>query len=203
VRSFLVAAVLLCSIYATGQADTLVSGPRPPASVLAPQTSAAGAAAALPANAPSHDQVMTLLDLMQVRKLMRTAVDSMKQAIATGAEEGLRHKTPNPTPKQIDRLHSIIDAGLEDLPLDEMVEAVVAVYQRHFTKTDVEELVRFYSSPVGQKVLHEQPQMMQESMQAGAEIQRKRYDETMLKIQKKIDQMMDEDEKDKTQAPKK
>jgi hypothetical protein len=40
-------------------------------------------------------------------------------------------------------------------------------------------------------------------MQAGAEIQRKRYDETMLKIQKKIDQMMDEDEKDKTQAPKK
>ncbi len=204
-KKYLVVAVLLCSIYAVGQLATIGAGPKPPAPVLASQsgTAPSGSAAVVSANAATHDQVMTLLDLMQVRKLMLSAVDGMKKAMATGAEDSLRRRVPNPTPQQIARIHSMLDAALEDLPMDEMVESVVTVYQRHFTKSDVEELIRFYSSPVGQKVLHEQPQMMQESMQAGAEIQRKRYDEIMLKIQKKADQLADEDEKEKAQAPKK
>jgi hypothetical protein len=59
------------------------------------------------------------------------------------------------------------------------------------TKTDVEEMICFYSSPVGQKLLQEQPQMIQESMQAGAAVQQKTMDQINARIQERLQQMTD------------
>ena len=158
----------------------------------------AGSAQALPADAPSRDQIMTLLDLLQVRRNMAAMMENMKRVMKDSAEQAFRRKIPNPTAKQLEAVHSSIDAALDDLPMDEMVNAVVTVYQRHLSRTDLEELIRFYSSPVGQKLIREQPQIMQESMQAGAEIQNKRMDEVMAKIEKSMQKL---DEAEKVQAP--
>ena len=73
--------------------------------------------------------------------------------------------------------------NIADMPLDEMMNAVISIYQRHLSKSDVDEMIRFYSSPIGQKLLRELPQILQESMQAGAEVQRKRMDELNAKIE--------------------
>jgi hypothetical protein len=48
--------------------------------------------------------------------------------------------------------------------LSNLVEAMIPAYQRRFTHADVDAIINFYSSPVGQKLLHEQPQIMQEVM---------------------------------------
>jgi hypothetical protein len=136
------------------------------------------------ANGASREQVMTLLDLMQVRRNLVVALGNMKQIMKQGAEQSFRGKIPNPTPKQLEALRGMIDDI--DVPLDDMMDAIVPIYQRHFTTSDVEDLIRFYSSPVGQKLLTEQPQMLQESMQAGAAIQQKRMDEIMAKIDLRI-----------------
>ncbi len=47
---------------------------------------------------------------------------------------------------------------------------MIPIYQRHLTKTDLDAVISFYASPVGQKLLKEQPAMMAESMQAGQNI---------------------------------
>ena len=107
---------------------------------------------------------------------------------------------PNATPKQVEVLRAMFDE-VTKMPLDDMVNAVISIYQRHLTKTDVEELIRFYSSPVGQKLLREQPQIMRESMQAGAEIQRKRMDVIQARIKAKMDEMINAEENGS--APKK
>jgi uncharacterized protein len=52
------------------------------------------------------------------------------------------------------------------MPMDEMEQALIPAYQKHFTHGDLVAMNGFYSSPVGQKVLHELPDVMQESMQA-------------------------------------
>jgi len=154
------------------------------------------------ADAPTHDQVMTLLDLMQVRRNMALMIDGMKNAMKEGAERSFRERVPNPTPKQLEALHGMIDGAMSDMPLDEMLEATVAVYRRHLTKSDVEEMIRFYAGPVGQKVLHEQPKMIQESMQAGTEIQTKRMDQIMAKIREGEQKMLEADE-ESNKTPKK
>jgi|SRR5579864_1002120 len=178
------------------------------APVFAQQSVAAAAAQAkpkteaLPADAPTHDQVMTLLDLLQVRRNMSLMMDSMKQAMKQTAEQAFRENVLDPTPKQLEALRGMIDGALADMPLDEMLEASVTVYRRHLSKSDVEEMIRFYAGPVGQKLLHEQPQMMQESMQAGMAIQQKRMDQIMAKIREGTRKMAEADE-EKDQTPKK
>lgn len=154
------------------------------------------------ADAPTHDQVMTLLDLMQVRRNMVLMIDGMKNAMKEGAERSFRERVPNPTPKQLEALHAMIDGAMSDMPMDEMLEATVAVYRRHLTKSDVDEMIRFYAGPVGQKVLHEQPKMIQESMQAGTEIQTKRMDQIMAKIREGEQKMLEADE-ESNKTPKK
>lgn len=165
---------------------------------------AAGATAAgsnlLPSNAPTRDQVMTLLDLLQVRRTMSNMLENMKALMKQSAEEAFRKKIPNPTPKQLEALHAMFD-DISDMPLDEMIDALIPIYQRHLTRTDIEEVIRFYSSPAGQKLLSEQPKMMQEGMEAGAAIQRKRMDEITAKIQERMQKLIEAGE-DNGSAPK-
>jgi hypothetical protein len=155
-----------------------------------------------PPDAPTHDQVMTLFDLLQVRRNMSLMLDGMKQAMKQGAEQSFRERVPNPTPKQLEALREMIDGALGDMPLDEMLEAMVPIYRRHLTKSDVEEMIRFYGGPVGQKVLLEQPKMLQEGMQAGVAIQQKRMDQINAKIRESAQKMAEADE-EKGGTPKK
>jgi hypothetical protein len=158
---------------------------------------------ALAVDAPTHDQVMKLLDLLQVRKSMSLMMDGMKQAMKQGAEEAFRERVPNPTPKQLEALNGMVDDMMADMPLNELIEAMVPIYRRHLNKSDVDEVIRFYSSAVGQKLLREQPQMIQEGMQAGVEIQQKRMDQMMAKIRERTEKMAEEEEKDKAATPRK
>lgn len=149
-------------------------------------------------DAPSHDQVMTLLDLLRVRKAILGMMDGMKQVMKQGAEKSFRQDVPNPTPKQLAALSEIIDGAIGDTPIDEMVEAIVPIYRRHLTKSDVEEMIRFYDSPVGQKLLREQPQMLQESLRAGAAIQEKRMDQIMIKVREASKKLAEANEEKST-----
>ncbi|HEY2116414.1 MAG TPA: DUF2059 domain-containing protein [Candidatus Angelobacter sp.] len=142
-------------------------------------------------DAPTHDQVMTLLDLLQVRKMMATMMEGMKQAMKQGAEQSFRERVPDPTPKQMEALNGMIDDAIGDLPLDEMVEVMVPIYRRHLSKSDVEEMIRFFGGPVGQKLLREQPQMMQEGMQAGVAVQQRRMEQIKIKIRERSQQLIE------------
>lgn len=54
---------------------------------------------------------------------------------------------------------------LKNIPWDDMLEAMVPAYQKHFTKGDMDALTAFYSSPTGQKVMREMPGLMADSME--------------------------------------
>jgi uncharacterized protein len=51
--------------------------------------------------------------------------------------------------------------------LPQLVEAIVPVYASHFSQEELEQLVRFYESPLGKHLSEVQPLILQESMQAG------------------------------------
>jgi len=52
---------------------------------------------------------------------------------------------------------------------DELVDIIVPVYSKHFTLDELEQLVQFYKTPVGRRVIDEMPAVMKESMAAGQE----------------------------------
>ena len=49
-------------------------------------------------------------------------------------------------------------SGSDHIPAD-----MVPVYQKHLSKSDVEEMIKFYSTPTGQKILREMPAMTAEA----------------------------------------
>ena len=49
----------------------------------------------------------------------------------------------------------------------EFEDLVVPVYDRHFSSDELRQLIAFYQSPIGQKMITEQPAVLRESMEAG------------------------------------
>lgn len=51
-----------------------------------------------------------------------------------------------------------------DPRVGELVDATARIYATHFTEPELRELLTFYQSPVGQKMLVEEPKVLDESM---------------------------------------
>jgi Uncharacterized protein conserved in bacteria (DUF2059) len=65
----------------------------------------------------------------------------------------LNKKFQMPLPEQLAKVDQLFDGIFTRLPIDEMMEAVVPIYQKHQTKTDLAAVTAFYPSPAGQKIL--------------------------------------------------
>lgn len=162
-----------------------------------------GTSAATSAQAkPSEAQVMKLLELMGVQDGLQITVDAMKDQLKTSAEQALREKIAVPTAEQIIAVDRIVDEEFKKLSLDSMIQDLVPVYQRHFTRADVEALIAFYSSPAGKKIIREQPAMLRESMQATATSQRQKMELLLGRMDLRIQQLIG-DEQNKVDPDKK
>lgn len=51
--------------------------------------------------------------------------------------------------------------------LDDLVEMLVPVYQKHLSQEDLKSLIVFYQTPAGKRYAEKTPLIMQESMQVG------------------------------------
>lgn len=118
----------------------------------------------------TKEQVQEFLDLMQSRQMMAQLVEGMRAAQKVGFEETFKRLVPNARPDLLQKVDSLTDEAFLDFPVQEMLDAIIPIYQRHLTKTDFDGIIRFYKSPIGQKFLKERPAMVQESMQAGQAI---------------------------------
>lgn len=58
---------------------------------------------------------------------------------------------------------------VEEFKMDELVDRLVPVYEKYYTRDDILGIIAFYQSPLGQKLISTQPQVMQESLAVGQE----------------------------------
>jgi len=131
---------------------------------------------------------------MQISKTMDAIVNAAKQQSIETAVQMIHEKIPNPTAEQKkqfeETVNEILGQALGPKAIQEMLEATIPVYQRHLTRTDLQAMTVFYSSPVGQKLLREQPAMVQESMQAASGIQQRIARTVFQKIDQQVEQMV-------------
>lgn len=101
---------------------------------------------------PTEQQVRKLMDAIGLGRSM----SQMNTQIATSMKEALPCVASNYWQDFIDQAGST-----------EFIGRLVPIYQKHFTAEEVDGLVKFYSSPLGQKVLTEMPAASAEAVQAG------------------------------------
>jgi uncharacterized protein len=119
---------------------------------------------------PDKAEVLKFLDLMHAKAQMSQVLSGMVKQLRVGAEPGYKSKVPDATPEQLAKADQLFDGPFNEFPLDEMLDAIVPIYQKHLTKGELAAVIAFYSSPPGQKILKEMPAITAEAMQAGGEI---------------------------------
>jgi hypothetical protein len=143
--------------------------------------------------APSKEDVLRFFALMHLNERMHQLMDGMKAGMKTGAEAALKAKIANPPVTLMQKVDAIADGVFGDMPFDEMLDAMVPIYQKHLSKSDLDAIVAFYSSPTGQKLLKEQPAMMAEGMQAGQEVMLRHLPELQERINTKVAELVNQE----------
>ena len=151
-----------------------------------------------PADVPvTHQEIQDLFALMHVREQVGQVMEAIAIQQRAIIHDNLKRQTPRLTRQDLARLDQFTIDIMKDLPIDDTVEDMIPIYQRHLTESDVKAMTAFYSSPTGQKLLREMPGMTVESMQAASP----RIQALMDKVMERAAEMAD-DAKGKSAAPK-
>jgi hypothetical protein len=117
-------------------------------------------------DAASQEDVKKLFDVMASREQMAQMMKQLFGQMRSLNREEIRKRRPEVTEAELARMDRESEDLIKNFPLDEMLKDMIPVYQRHFTKSDIDALTAFYSSPAGQKFLHEMPAVTAETMRA-------------------------------------
>lgn len=50
---------------------------------------------------------------------------------------------------------------------NEIVKLIIPIYEKHYTEEEIDQLILFYQSPIGKKMVEKMPLVIQESMEIG------------------------------------
>lgn len=113
----------------------------------------------------SRDDVILLLRTMHshdlIQKTTAAQLVGMRQLLH---DQVVKEKGTVPPDFEV-HFTKVMDDMIKGMPIDEITQAMIPSYEKHFTHGDIEAMNGFYSSPVGQKVLEQLPAVMQEGMQ--------------------------------------
>lgn len=149
----------------------------------------------------SKQDIEGLLVALHVRERTQLIVENSRKQTKTMLSDILYKELPEASKEELSQLQGMIDEMVDDIdkdyPIDAILQDMVPVYQRHLTKSDSDELIAFYSSPVGQKVLRELPAITSEAMQVSTSHLQPRMEAAVSKLKAKIQRMVEEDQKKK------
>src|ERR1700688_2940345 len=163
-------------------------------------TSAAFGQQATPATGDtpaSNEDIQKLFEVMQIHQQMRQVMDAMMKQQTAMIDENLKKRYPQTSAEKIARANRMIAETVKDMPMDAMLDDMIPIYQRHFSKSDIDVMSTFYATPTGQKMMREMPALTSESMQASYARMQKQMDA----IQQKAEQIVKEDQEKPKSAP--
>ncbi len=136
---------------------------------------AAAASTAVPADQqPTKEQLIKLFELMHVRDQMASVTKMMpalvQQQMKTQMQQMQKdHPEMGMMSEEKQQAVGIVMdkymARVFDIyPFDEMISDMAGIYQKHLSRSDVDGMIAFYSTPAGQHMVAMTPVIMQEYM---------------------------------------
>jgi uncharacterized protein len=119
------------------------------------------------ANTPAtKEEVARYFEVVHSRQTIDQMMAVMSKSVhQLTHDQYLKHKDKLPQDFE-EQTNKHVDEMFKNMPWDEMMQAMMPAYEKHFSKGDIDSLVAFYSSPTGQKLLRELPGVLSDSMQA-------------------------------------
>lgn len=157
------------------------------------------AQAPTPVDPATSAAVRKMLIVMDYRNVTKASIEqlakSMPDMLASGAKAAIendkrlndvqRKEAIREAEKVLPLAFAKVNAIISDpAVIDEMIEAMIPVWARTFTVSEIEQLSALYGSPLGKKMLSSMPQMMSESMQASQRVLAPRINAVMSDVVK-------------------
>jgi len=135
----------------------------------------------------SRDDVILYLRTMRSHDLMKKTVEVQVRSMQQMLRQQIMNERGS-VPADFDsRMSKMMTDLVSNMPLDDINNAMIPAYQKHFTHGDIEAMNGFYSSPVGQKVLEQLPAVMQEGMQNAMPVMSKYLNDWQQRMKKEFD----------------
>ena len=74
---------------------------------------------------------------------------------------------------------------MKEASADELIELMIPIYDKYYTEEDITQLIAFYQSPLGKKMVQVLPGINQESMAAGQEWGKKLGEKVVNRLKEK------------------
>jgi hypothetical protein len=155
--------------------------------------SGSGVAQQNTADAPaSKEDVERYLQVMHSREMTTKIVDAMSKPMHDMIHQQYVKNQGKLPPDFEARMNKRTDEMLKSFPWDDFLDSMVPVYQKHFTKGDIDALVTFYGTATGQKLPRELPEIAAETMQEMMPLLQKNIENTRKDLQEDIAAMIKE-----------
>jgi uncharacterized protein len=126
----------------------------------------------------SHDRaVIDLIKLTKVEQQMAASTEAVADAMTRG------------NPMLVPFRDVIVEWANKYLTWNAMLPEVAKLYKETFTESEIRELIAFYQTPVGQKVLARMPELTQKGFSIGSTIGQAHSDELRQMIEAKAKQL--------------
>ncbi|HEX6908188.1 MAG TPA: DUF2059 domain-containing protein [Terriglobales bacterium] len=110
--------------------------------------------------AAKHQDTERLMELVGTRQILRDIFDQDIDAQIAA----MRHARPD-VPEQFWQDFAV-EFKRQASP-DELMKAILPIYDKHFTHQEIRQLIAFYQSPLGRKISTTLPEIQRESIEAG------------------------------------
>jgi hypothetical protein len=137
----------------------------------------------------SKDDVILYLRTMHTHDMIERVMEIQSQNMQQLFRDQILKEKGSVPPEFETHFKKAMDDLIKGMPLDEITLAMIPAYQQHFTKSDLEAMNTFYSSPVGQKVLQQLPAVMQEGSKAAMPIVSKYLGEWKDRMEQEMKEM--------------
>jgi uncharacterized protein len=155
---------------------------------------------------PTTTEVMNFYEVMHVREQTQTMLEAEQKQVRIMIGDMFSKKLPDATAEQRKQFEQLMDTMVTDVfknyPIDDILREMVPVYQKHLTESDLNAVVAFYSSPVGQKLRREMPAMTKEGLGVSYTHLRPRLEEMMKNAEALMQKILDGQENGKATSNK-
>jgi hypothetical protein len=149
-------------------------------------TCALGAQPSPNAETPAtREDILRMFKIMNIEVQTRQVMDQVMQQMRSASREQIKKRRPEVTEEELSGMDKESEEIAKSFPVNELLQDMIPVYQKHLNRTDVDAIIAFYSSPTGQKMLREMPVMTSEAMQAAYPRMQKNLDAIMKRMDEK------------------
>lgn len=134
------------------------------------------ATASAPAAPPSAEKKISPGKEQAIRELMAiTGMEKLLDQMVGQMMSGFQQELPTVPGEVWTRMAKKMNGA-------EVIELLIPLYDRYYTEDDLRQVIAFYKTPVGQKLMKTLPAITQEAMQIGQEWGRAKAEEVMNEL---------------------